>query len=71
MYLGETVRFLLVLRCRDGAATPTDHSPGKEGLGWGAESPENANQTGSSSNDPSAFIYFYRVGFVLTQPKAV
>lgn len=49
LYLGETVRFLLVLRCRDGAATPTDHSPGKEGLAWGGVgrgSPENTNQTG-------------------------
>uniref|UniRef100_H3CI98 Trafficking protein particle complex subunit 14 n=2 Tax=Tetraodon nigroviridis TaxID=99883 RepID=H3CI98_TETNG len=27
LYLGETVRFLLVLRCREGAATPTDRSP--------------------------------------------
>lgn len=34
LYLGETVRFLLVLRCRDGAATPTDYSPGKA---WGGE----------------------------------
>lgn len=31
LYLGETVRFLLVLRCRDGGATPTEHGPGKEG----------------------------------------
>lgn len=46
LYLGETVRFLLVLRCRDGAATPTDRSPGKEGLGWGGGSPKNTNQTG-------------------------
>lgn len=46
LYLGETVRFLLVLRCRDGAATPTDRSPGKERLGWGGGSPKNTNQTG-------------------------
>lgn len=28
LYLGETVRFLLVLRCRDGVATPTEPGPG-------------------------------------------
>ncbi|KAL3970490.1 gamma-aminobutyric acid receptor subunit rho [Sarotherodon galilaeus] len=28
LYLGETVRFLLVLRCRDAGATPTEHGPG-------------------------------------------
>ncbi|KAA8577435.1 hypothetical protein FQN60_016014 [Etheostoma spectabile] len=27
LYLGETVRFLLVLRCRDAGATPTEHGP--------------------------------------------
>lgn len=31
LYLGETVRFLLVLRCRDGGATPTEHCTGEEG----------------------------------------
>uniref|UniRef100_A0A3Q3NJU8 Microtubule-associated protein 11-like n=1 Tax=Mastacembelus armatus TaxID=205130 RepID=A0A3Q3NJU8_9TELE len=31
LYLGETVRFLLVLRCRDSGATPTEHGPGKAG----------------------------------------
>lgn len=31
LYLGETVRFLLVLRCRDAGATPTEHGHGKEG----------------------------------------
>lgn len=31
LYLGETVRFLLVLRCRDAGATPTEHGPGKGG----------------------------------------
>lgn len=30
LYLGETVRFLLVLRCRDAAATPSE-APGKAG----------------------------------------
>lgn len=45
LYLGETVRFLLVLRCRDGAATPTDRSPGKEGLGWGGEGGAPRTQT--------------------------
>eukprot|EP00066_Takifugu_rubripes_P006210 XP_003970822.1 PREDICTED: uncharacterized protein C7orf43 homolog [Takifugu rubripes] len=29
LYLGETVRFLLVLRCRDGAGTPADHCPAR------------------------------------------
>lgn len=33
LYLGETVRFLLVLRCRDGGGTPTEH--GGNGLEWG------------------------------------
>uniref|UniRef100_A0A3P8RN56 Trafficking protein particle complex subunit 14 n=1 Tax=Amphiprion percula TaxID=161767 RepID=A0A3P8RN56_AMPPE len=28
LYLGETVRFLLVLRCRDAGATPTEPGPG-------------------------------------------
>nr|XP_054592914.1 trafficking protein particle complex subunit 14 isoform X2 [Nothobranchius furzeri] len=28
LYLGETVRFLLVLRCRDAGATPTEQGPG-------------------------------------------
>lgn len=28
LYLGETVRFLLVLRCREAGATPTEHGPG-------------------------------------------
>lgn len=36
LYLGETVRFLLVLRCRDGGATPTEHGPGKGGGWYGA-----------------------------------
>nr|XP_020442876.1 uncharacterized protein C7orf43 homolog [Monopterus albus] len=31
LYLGETVRFLLVLRCKDAGATPSEHGPGKEG----------------------------------------
>lgn len=30
LYLGETVRFLLVLRCRDAAGTPSEQGPGKE-----------------------------------------
>uniref|UniRef100_A0A3Q2W082 Trafficking protein particle complex subunit 14 n=1 Tax=Haplochromis burtoni TaxID=8153 RepID=A0A3Q2W082_HAPBU len=30
LYLGETVRFLLVLRCREAGATPTEHGPGPE-----------------------------------------
>lgn len=30
LYLGETVRFLLVLRCRDAGATPTEHGHGNE-----------------------------------------
>ncbi|XP_031162611.1 microtubule-associated protein 11-like isoform X1 [Sander lucioperca] len=42
LYLGETVRFLLVLRCRDAGATPTEHGPagGAEGTaaGFGTES---------------------------------
>lgn len=29
LYLGETVRFLLVLRCRDAGGTPTEQGPGK------------------------------------------
>lgn len=37
LYLGETVRFLLVLRCRDAGATPTEQGPGK-GVGWGVRS---------------------------------
>lgn len=28
LYLGETVRFLLVLRCKEAGATPTEHGPG-------------------------------------------
>lgn len=43
LYLGETVRFLLVLRCRDGGATPTEHGPGKEAGSLG----EDADPTGS------------------------
>lgn len=35
LYLGETVRFLLVLRCRDGGGTPTEH--GGNGLEGGRE----------------------------------
>lgn len=38
LYLGETVRFLLVLRCRDGGGTPIEHVPGttggSRGAGW-------------------------------------
>lgn len=34
LYLGETVRFLLVLRCRDGGGTPTEHVPGTTGGSW-------------------------------------
>ncbi|KAJ3588987.1 hypothetical protein NHX12_009837 [Muraenolepis orangiensis] len=39
LYLGETVRFLLVLRCKDAATggTPTDVSGGNAGLGFGSE----------------------------------
>ncbi|XP_077402727.1 trafficking protein particle complex subunit 14-like [Vanacampus margaritifer] len=38
LYLGETVRFLLVLRCRDaGRATPTEPGPG-DPEGFGSES---------------------------------
>uniref|UniRef100_A0A8C2XDU6 Trafficking protein particle complex subunit 14 n=1 Tax=Cyclopterus lumpus TaxID=8103 RepID=A0A8C2XDU6_CYCLU len=33
LYLGETVRFLLVLRCRDAGATPPEPGPGKGGGG--------------------------------------
>nr|XP_061801273.1 trafficking protein particle complex subunit 14-like [Nerophis lumbriciformis] len=37
LYLGETVRFLLVLRCRDaGKATPTEPGPG-DSAGFGTE----------------------------------
>ncbi|XP_013883572.1 trafficking protein particle complex subunit 14 [Austrofundulus limnaeus] len=41
LYLGETVRFLLVLRCRDSGGTPTEQGPdGADGLaaGFGTES---------------------------------
>ncbi|KAK9537039.1 hypothetical protein VZT92_006777 [Zoarces viviparus] len=42
LYLGETVRFLLVLRCRDAGATPTETGPavGVDGTaaGFGTES---------------------------------
>ncbi|XP_061608447.1 trafficking protein particle complex subunit 14-like isoform X2 [Phyllopteryx taeniolatus] len=40
LYLGETVRFLLVLRCRDaGRATPTEPGPGGDAsAGFGSES---------------------------------
>ncbi|KAG7224711.1 hypothetical protein INR49_004599 [Caranx melampygus] len=40
LYLGETVRFLLVLRCRDAGATPTEHGPGASDstAGFGTES---------------------------------
>uniref|UniRef100_A0A3P9IDE1 Microtubule associated protein 11 n=1 Tax=Oryzias latipes TaxID=8090 RepID=A0A3P9IDE1_ORYLA len=42
LYLGETVRFLLVLRCRDAGGTPTEQGPagGSVGLteGFGTES---------------------------------
>ncbi|XP_047463529.1 trafficking protein particle complex subunit 14 [Mugil cephalus] len=41
LYLGETVRFLLVLRSRDAVATPTEHGPeGADGgaPGFGTES---------------------------------
>uniref|UniRef100_A0A672FRP0 TRAPP14 N-terminal domain-containing protein n=1 Tax=Salarias fasciatus TaxID=181472 RepID=A0A672FRP0_SALFA len=34
LYLGETVRFLLVLRCRDAGATPTEAGPGKDSRAW-------------------------------------
>lgn len=44
LYLGETVRFLLVLRCRDGGATPTEHGPGKEA---GSRGGGGGMQTGS------------------------
>ncbi|KAG7263816.1 hypothetical protein CRUP_037303 [Coryphaenoides rupestris] len=39
LYLGETVRFLLVLRCKDASAgaTPTDVSGGAAGMGFGSE----------------------------------
>uniref|UniRef100_A0A3B3CH60 Trafficking protein particle complex subunit 14 n=1 Tax=Oryzias melastigma TaxID=30732 RepID=A0A3B3CH60_ORYME len=33
LYLGETVRFLLVLRCRDAGATPTEQGPAGGGVG--------------------------------------
>ncbi|KAM4726593.1 trafficking protein particle complex subunit 14 isoform 2-T2 [Anableps anableps] len=42
LYLGETVRFLLVLRCRDAAATPSEQGPGGADVaaaGFGTESP--------------------------------
>lgn len=35
LYLGETVRFLLVLRCRDAGATPIEHGPGRLAGGVG------------------------------------
>uniref|UniRef100_A0A3B4H9W3 Microtubule associated protein 11 n=1 Tax=Pundamilia nyererei TaxID=303518 RepID=A0A3B4H9W3_9CICH len=40
LYLGETVRFLLVLRCREAGATPTEHAGGADGTaaGFGTES---------------------------------
>uniref|UniRef100_A0A3B4VNJ8 Trafficking protein particle complex subunit 14 n=1 Tax=Seriola dumerili TaxID=41447 RepID=A0A3B4VNJ8_SERDU len=40
LYLGETVRFLLVLRCRDAGATPTEHAVASDGTaaGFGSES---------------------------------
>uniref|UniRef100_A0A3Q0RYZ8 Trafficking protein particle complex subunit 14 n=1 Tax=Amphilophus citrinellus TaxID=61819 RepID=A0A3Q0RYZ8_AMPCI len=40
LYLGETVRFLLVLRCRDAGATPTEHAGGADSTaaGFGTES---------------------------------
>ncbi|XP_056266699.1 trafficking protein particle complex subunit 14-like isoform X2 [Pseudoliparis swirei] len=37
LYLGETVRFLLVLRCRDAGATPPEPGPAAAG-GFGTES---------------------------------
>ncbi|XP_014908994.1 trafficking protein particle complex subunit 14 [Poecilia latipinna] len=41
LYLGETVRFLLVLRCRDAAATPSEAPGGADVTvaGFGTESP--------------------------------
>ncbi|PWA24439.1 hypothetical protein CCH79_00011854 [Gambusia affinis] len=41
LYLGETVRFLLVLRCRDAAATPSEAPGGADvtAAGFGTESP--------------------------------
>uniref|UniRef100_A0A1A7X2L6 Chromosome 7 open reading frame 43 n=1 Tax=Iconisemion striatum TaxID=60296 RepID=A0A1A7X2L6_9TELE len=41
LYLGETVRFLLVLRCREAGATPTEQGPGGAdgaAAGFGTES---------------------------------
>ncbi|XP_032432529.1 trafficking protein particle complex subunit 14 [Xiphophorus hellerii] len=41
LYLGETVRFLLVLRCRDAAVTPSEAPGGADvtAAGFGTESP--------------------------------
>ncbi|TNN75957.1 putative protein C7orf43 [Liparis tanakae] len=38
LYLGETVRFLLVLRCRDAGATPPEPGPAAGAGGFGTES---------------------------------
>nr|XP_040037171.1 trafficking protein particle complex subunit 14-like isoform X2 [Gasterosteus aculeatus aculeatus] len=43
LYLGETVRFLLVLRCRDGGGTPSEPGPG------GADGPAAVFGTESAS----------------------
>ncbi|XP_019747536.1 uncharacterized protein C7orf43-like [Hippocampus comes] len=52
LYLGETVRFLLVLRCRDaGRATPTEPGPGKGGWGMGGGDGDGRHRAGQHHHD--------------------
>lgn len=55
LYLGETVRFLLVLRCRDGGTTPTEHCTGEE---------EGSREDGGGGH--TTFIYYCDVFVVFT-----
>uniref|UniRef100_A0A3Q2SVT5 Trafficking protein particle complex subunit 14 n=1 Tax=Fundulus heteroclitus TaxID=8078 RepID=A0A3Q2SVT5_FUNHE len=53
LYLGETVRFLLVLRCRDAAAaTPSEQGPGKQG---GGERNRSGSEPGSGPGAPRCY----------------
>lgn len=57
LYLGETVRFLLVLRCRDGGGTPTEHVPGRRGVGVGGVGNRTAAYGKRGGGMTTAFIY--------------
>ncbi len=60
LYLGETVRFLLVLRCRDAGATPTEHGPGEEGgeqASVAGHGPDRCRGGGGAGGKPKTCFY--------------